>query len=147
MSQHQGKNTLPHEPDWRTATYHRNGNVRTQRVCRVCSNAAGRAYHARDPGRRSTQYRKYRAAYKDRDRNQRLKRNYGITIEEYNNLLSSQGEVCAICKVTPNGRALDVDHDHETGRIRGLLCMDCNVSLGRFKEDPDLLLTAMGYLL
>jgi len=74
-----------------------------------------------------------------------LKRTYGITIEDYNALLEQQDGVCAICK-NEHEHALCVDHDHETGDIRGLLCKPCNVAIGNFKDDTRRLEEAIKYL-
>ena len=78
---------------------------------------------------------------------------YGITPDQYDELLKSQGGVCAICgKVDTRRRAqgerqkLAVDHCHKSGRIRGLLCMRCNTGLGHFKDDLLLLSAAQRYL-
>lgn len=66
-------------------------------------------------------------------------------------MLSSQGGGCKICHakqaIPNNARAFHVDHDHSTGEIRGLLCQACNSSLGRFNDDPELLIRASKYLL
>lgn len=53
----------------------------------------------------------------------------GLTIEDYERLLAAQGGGCAICGATPKTRRLDVDHDHRTGAVRGLLCHRCNRAL------------------
>lgn len=77
----------------------------------------------------------------------RIERLYGITAEEYAELADSQGWRCAICgEVDPRGRALFVDHDHETEEIRGLLCSGCNLGIGNFEDDPERLLMAAMYL-
>lgn len=67
------------------------------------------------------------------NRNKQLIRKYGITLEDYEVLLKNQGGVCGICGKPPKpDRALDVDHDHKTGKVRGLLCHNCNYRvLGR----------------
>jgi hypothetical protein len=76
----------------------------------------------------------------------RLLRGYGITEQQYEMLLEVQGGVCAICKQScPSGRMLAVDHDHNTGRVRGLLCMVCNNKLGHL-ENKDWIEKAMKYL-
>lgn len=76
-----------------------------------------------------------------------LKKNYGITVEDYERMLQDQNGVCAICQnACPSGKNLAVDHDHETDRIRGLLCMNCNQGLGKFKDSPKFLKAAQEYL-
>lgn len=75
------------------------------------------------------------------------KRLYGIGPEEYAALLEAQGAGCAICRgQSSDGTGLAVDHDHTTGRTRGLLCSSCNNGLGRFRDDPVLLRAAAEYL-
>jgi hypothetical protein len=77
------------------------------------------------------------------DRKSHLKRKYGITLEDFEALLAAQGGGCAIC-----GReGVDhVDHDHRTGRVRGILCFRCNVALGQLDDDPERLLAALTYI-
>lgn len=82
----------------------------------------------------------------------RLLRKYGLTIEEYDEIMERQDGGCAICHATPeegSGRweRLHVDHDHATERVRGILCHNCNSGLGHFKDDPELLRAAIHYLL
>jgi len=81
----------------------------------------------------------------DEQRGSRI-RSYGITVEEYDEMLESQGGGCYICGIGPVGRALDIDHDHRTGKVRGLLCSNHNRALGLLGDDPDLLLAAHTYL-
>lgn len=72
---------------------------------------------------------------------------FKITIEEYLQMLNEQNEVCAICnEPCALGRRLAVDHDHKTGRVRGLLCSRCNTSIGKFNDDVSLLKSAIKYL-
>lgn len=73
---------------------------------------------------------------------------HGITVEEYETMLSSQGGVCAICNGPPRGRwnRYAVDHDHKTGKVRGLLCSTCNQALGLFRDDMQILQKAKNYL-
>lgn len=75
-----------------------------------------------------------------------LKTNYNITVEEYNNMFDFQEGKCAICKL-PQSKSLHVDHNHATGKIRGLLCQKCNHGIGQFNDNPDLLSQARIYLL
>ncbi len=64
----------------------------------------------------------------------------------YERLLAAQNGGCAICGKEANGNRLSVDHDHGTGRVRGLLCQQCNTGLGGFRDDPALLERAIAYL-
>lgn len=76
-----------------------------------------------------------------------LRNRYGITVEEYDRLLVLQEGVCAICKrPCPSGKRLAVDHSHETGEVRGLLCRKCNRGIGLFHDSLDLLKSALTYL-
>ena len=80
-----------------------------------------------------------------KDRQLRIK--FNISIEKYNQILNLQNYKCAICQYKcPTGRQLAVDHNHKTGKVRGLLCMECNIGLGKFKDSDDLLLRAISYL-
>ncbi len=88
-------------------------------------------------------------------RRARLKRQYGITVEDYDRMRAAQNGACAVCgTTTPVGRVsewtqdywLHVDHDHKTGTVRGLLCNECNTGLGKFQDDPELLVAAVSYL-
>lgn len=77
----------------------------------------------------------------------RLLREFGITVEDYEAMLAAQGGVCAICaKECRSGRRLAVDHDHVTGVVRGLLCLHCNLALGKFDDDPERIERALAYL-
>jgi hypothetical protein len=85
--------------------------------------------------------------YKDEHRNTQLKSDYKITLDEYNEILSKQNNKCAICGNAKNGnRRMCVDHNHSTGDIRGLLCGRCNLGIGSFTDDIDLLKKAIIYL-
>ena len=77
-----------------------------------------------------------------------LKRVYGITVEQYDDMLDKQNDSCAICGVHQSSlkKRLVVDHCHETGKVRKLLCYPCNTTLGLVKEDVDVLDTMIKYL-
>lgn len=81
-------------------------------------------------------------------RNKHYKKTYGITLEEYDQLLEAQGGGCAICgaKESTRGRRLGVDHNHETKKVRGLLCNHCNSLIGFAKDDTYILQQAIDYL-
>jgi hypothetical protein len=78
-----------------------------------------------------------------RQREDHLRRTFGITVAEREALFEAQGGLCAICRENP---PTDTDHDHETGAVRGLLCNGCNVGIGHFRDDPNRLLAAVAYL-
>lgn len=90
--------------------------------------------------------REYRKGRKAEDRDAHLRRTFGITQADYDELLARQGGGCGICGKPPGKISLHVDHDHETGEIRGLLCVGCNNALGQFHDDPDLLALAADYV-
>lgn len=72
---------------------------------------------------------------------------YGLTLEQYKELLAKTDGCCSICGDRPkSSKNLHIDHDHKTSVVRGLLCMKCNVGLRAFREDPELMLKAMWYL-
>ncbi len=76
-----------------------------------------------------------------------LKKRHGITKDDYEEMLANQGGVCGIChKPPPEGQYLHVDHDHKTGRIRGLLCRQCNIGLGNLGDDASLIDKISEYL-
>ena len=109
----------------------------------------GLQYHCKECA--SSYKKKYKKSPKGKS-NQRktnLKRNYGITPEQYDEILKSQDYKCAICRYDkPGGRGrFHVDHDHETGQVRGLLCHSCNTSLGGFKDNPSITDAATNYLI
>jgi hypothetical protein len=73
---------------------------------------------------------------------------YGLTIEQYNSILSTQGGRCRICgEENIQGHRLYVDHNHRTGKVRGLLCSGCNLGIGFFGESIVKMVKAIQYLL
>lgn len=78
--------------------------------------------------------------------NGHLKRKYGITIEEYEVMLAKQNGKCAICGQVAGKKNLAVDHCHDTLKIRGILCENCNRGIGMFKHETKRLESAISYL-
>jgi hypothetical protein len=77
----------------------------------------------------------------------RLKSVFGITVEQYDEMLKSQNNSCAICERTePTGYGWHVDHCHTTGKVRGLLCSKCNQAIGLFDENLNSMKKAITYL-
>jgi hypothetical protein len=85
-------------------------------------------------------------AHKDKRRSAQLFRKYGISLDDYELMLKSQNGGCKICTRRPGNRPLHVDHNHETGRVRGLLCHQCNWYLGTLEEDYSTVLRLISYL-
>lgn len=81
----------------------------------------------------------YKNGYRIR-RDTNLRRKYGLSLDEYEKMLENQNSCCIICKKTlnDNGKNLAVDHDHKTGKIRGLLCNNCNVAVGFLQDNPEM---------
>ena len=98
-----------------------------------------------NPERHLAKQREYAESGKKKvaDRKSHLKRKYGLTLEDFDAMLASQGGGCAICGRTDSD---NVDHDHATGRVRGILCFNCNVAIGHVANDEDRLSAAISYL-
>jgi hypothetical protein len=85
--------------------------------------------------------------YRRKEKNYNLKKNYGINIDQYNDMLKKQKNKCLIChnEFKPM-KNTHVDHNHTTGKVRGLLCTKCNSALGYFNDDINILKEAIKYL-
>lgn len=86
---------------------------------------------------------KYRKDNPLKYRNTKLKQNYGISLEEFNMLLGKQNGLCAICKIN---KGTHVDHSHDTKKVRGILCNNCNAGIGMLKDNINFLANAITYL-
>jgi hypothetical protein len=75
-----------------------------------------------------------------------IRQKYGITLDDYISMFESQEGVCAICKELEYGKLLVVDHDHSSGRVRGLICYRCNNGLGSVKDSIETLVSMIDYL-
>ena len=137
------------------------------RVCRVCGEeknlvddyylsrkdptlASSYSYECKECTiKRTVEYNKENS---DSVRSQYLKRNYGLTFEEFDSMLSSQDNACAICgtkspsKNRGRTRRFHVDHNHITGEVRGLLCKSCNIALGEVNDNIHTLKSMIEYL-
>ena len=90
-------------------------------------------------------YQANKERYRERNRRARFAK-YGLTPEQFQDLLDAQGGGCAICTASPRLRRMTVDHCHRTGEVRGILCHPCNSALGLFEDNPDRLREAAEYL-
>lgn len=117
--------------------------------CRKCLNASVKKHRETHP-RKIYSYPYNKEQGRVSARLSDMKTKYGISPEIYASILEEQGGVCAICKQVRHACSgawpLVIDHDHKTGKVRGLLCNLCNQALGRFHDDPEILARALDYL-
>jgi hypothetical protein len=113
-----------------TTEFPRNKNAKDglHCYCKACNNARSRESRQRLHGG---------------SRHYHLKQRYGIGADEFDELVRQQGGACAICR---RENPEHVDHDHETGAVRGILCFNCNGGLGQFRDSIDALVAAAAYL-
>ena len=97
---------------------------------------------------RKQKMREYYQANKQRAKIRWLKNVYGITPEDYWKMLKDQNFSCKVCNshMSNHAKGLHIDHNHETGKVRGLLCKGCNIALGEIKENKDTLAKLITYL-
>lgn len=120
-----------------------------QSWCREC--CAEYRKTATPPSRTAEHRRKwldgYRANNPDVFRDQSYRSKYGITINDYDRMLAQQGGRCAICATDkPDGGRFCIDHCHDTGDVRALLCRCCNTGIGNLRDDPKIVEAALRYL-
>lgn len=120
--------------------------------CKLCANQKDREKYRLNPDRSRAASKAWQQknpeAVKRNNRNSTL-RKYGLTQKDYQQMLDKQGGSCAICpRIEPGGNGLHfhIDHDHSTGRVRGLLCSDHNIGLGSFHDSVAELEAAIKYL-
>ena len=107
--------------------------------CKVCATEKSRAWHSAhkdDP------------VYKRKRSNSNFKTKYNLSLEEREQMLKEQDHKCAICSVElkPLGGHTHTDHNHTTGKVRALLCTNCNRGLGHFQDSPTIIQNAINYL-
>jgi hypothetical protein len=126
--------------EWRAANKEHKKAYAHSVANRERENARRRARWAADP--------EYRAKLlaNPRQKANRLKSLYGLTVEAFDALVQVQEGQCAVCRLAFGNARPHVDHDHATGRIRGLLCGHCNRGLGSFHDNPEALDAAAAYL-
>ena len=129
--------------------------------CKFCQNICNKLWRDKNKESRKDYFKKHYNAEKSRkyyinnkekiskrNRINKLKNKYSLTQEEYRNIIEDQKTKCAICgkKFNTTVDKICIDHDHNTGKIRGLLCHKCNVGLGMFEDNFKLLIKALNYL-
>ena len=118
--------------------------------CKLCGGQHQRTSHQLKKQSRARECPEYRSPnWSGLDRwDAIIRRTYGITLQQYNQMLEDQNGVCAICGKADEveGRRMAIDHNHDTGEVRGLLCGTCNRGLGNFQDSIDMLKKATDYL-
>lgn len=108
-----------------------------QRECKACTKARKAGWWRTPEGKRCSA-------------NTKLKSRFGVTMEQYESMLEKVGGKCEICGAKPEENTMShrigIDHCHDTGAIRGLLCKPCNTGIAAFKDDEQILLNAIQYL-
>lgn len=116
--------------------------------CKLCHKLTSKKWEVDNKNKRYANKRKHELANPLKTKARKYKYEYGITLEDYANLLAAQKDCCAICKKHKSEFkiAMHTDHDHKTGKIRGILCQKCNRGLGFFNDNKELLDSAKQYL-
>ena len=107
------------------------GSLGKDHCCKKCRNIKSKDHYQRNP-------KKYWE--------KQIGRNFNITPKEYEDMFEKQNYRCAICKEYKSSKRLTVDHCHETGKVRGLLCDSCNLGIGMFGHNTAVLESAIRFL-
>lgn len=114
--------------------YHKQTKDNLQTRCKVCI--------------RKVEKERYGPEKRDRTINTNLKKRFGISLQYYDDLFEKQNGLCAICNgPSTDNKRLHIDHDHTTGKLRELLCARCNLGIGHFNDQIDVLAKAIQYLI
>ena len=149
------KNSKPY------SDFYRNKNMRDgfANYCKDCLLSSNKKWKERNPGAVVETAKRYFEKHKEKIRQRvrdkhikdpsirkfaSIKKNYGLSRRDYESILEWQGGGCAFCK--RNDIQMHVDHDHSTGRVRGILCHLCNTGLGLFRENTDVMNRAICYV-
>lgn len=116
--------------------YYRKDRGKYMTACKVCHNLQNKARYVANPRK-----------VLDANRITRLRRDYGLTTEDFDTMVTKQNNQCGICGIDLSfGIGPCVDHCHTTGKVRGLLCQKCNSGVGLLNDDPKILRAAIDYL-
>lgn len=105
-----------------------------------------RAYRQKNKKKRLEYHRKWKKTEAGKLCIKRYRSNFKIKLPEYKNLIDIQNNLCAICFRKQENKSLAIDHCHLTGKVRGLLCSDCNIMLGFARDNVETLKSAVVYL-
>jgi hypothetical protein len=124
------------------------GGKRPRAICKLCHSEYNKNWEKNNKDKAAAKTKRYRHKYPEKTRAVALKRYFDMTLEELNQIEKEQNTSCMICKIHQDdlGESLCVDHDHETKDVRGILCRRCNLALGQFRDNVELLENAVKYL-
>ncbi len=128
----------------------KSGKPKFRGDCKTCASKDTGLWRIKNRSHYNNYAAKWRAENPEKHFANELRRRYGLSAARYHEMLGEQGHKCRICSVahdpTKKRKCLYVDHDHKTGRIRGLLCGSCNIALGNFRESIETMESAIAYL-
>lgn len=134
------------EKDYSEFRIDRSKNPPLNTYCKICHVVRNKILSDKKGGYNSKYCKEWRETRKRSEKDKKVKSRYGITMDEFDVMKNNQGGVCAICNGKNNDRDLAVDHCHTTGKVRGLLCGNCNRGIGYFKDSKILLEKTIKYL-
>lgn len=123
-----------------------------RKTCRQCKRRRRASAYTLSPKLSTTEHGLCDDCYREKTRANNLKYRYGVTVEWYDAMFETQGGVCVICSKPPEeattrgGARLAVDHDAVTGEPIALACASCNLAIGHFNHDPEILASALAYV-
>jgi len=107
--------------------------------------AQGRARYQQNKSKVAQYWKDFRKRFPNKSKDWQLRRDYGITLEDYNKILTQQNNACKLCNSSPIKNP-SVDHSHTTGKVRGIVCQGCNIVIGFFESRPQAVLKIGQYL-
>lgn len=135
---------------------HKSNKTGIRTICKICSTNYSSNWYKNNTEKSLQTKKKWREVSKQtdplklklRDKESKLKCNFGITLDDYNRMFVTQNGNCGICKINQEKlkTPLGVDHCHKTGKVRELLCSNCNTALGLLKEDINVLEATIEYI-
>lgn len=130
------------------ADFHKSGSHKDglKCHCKECAIKDAAEYNKKHSEHRRKYMRNYNKINREKIKYRQIKRVYGITKKEYLRKIAEQNNSCSICKTTFENTKVNVDHDHETGVVRDLLCLKCNNALGCINDDPKIAMKLIKYL-
>lgn len=108
--------------------------------------AQGRARYQKNREKVAQYWKEFRKKFPEKGRDWQLRRDYGITLKDYNEMLRLQNNSCKLCEVSPIKKPA-VDHNHTTGKVRGIVCQGCNIVIGFFESRPQAVDNVKQYLM